>query len=118
MQIESDDALRIITRYDTPDTLFYVDPPYLAYTRSVRWRKRAYTCEIDEAYHHQLASLLNGVQGMAIISGKPSQLYDELYPGWVTLQKSVPTDFQSRTVEMLWLSPATVARAKQLRLGL
>ncbi len=118
VQLECDDALRIIRRYDAPDTLFYLDPPYLPYTRSIRWRKKAYTCEITEEYHRELGELLNKIQGMAILSGKPCDLYDELYPGWVRIQKTVPTDFQSRTVEMLWLSPAVVARQHQLRLGL
>jgi len=48
VQIECDDAIRIIERYDRPDTLFYVDPPYLMSTRSIRWGKKAYTCELDE----------------------------------------------------------------------
>lgn len=43
VQIENDDALRVIERFDSDDTLFYCDPPYQAVTRSVRWRTKAYT---------------------------------------------------------------------------
>ena len=105
VQIENDDALKIIPRFDSPATLFYLDPPYLASTRSDRWKEKAYTCEMTDDQHIELARILNGIQGMAIISGKPSPLYDELYPGWKTLQKEINTDFQGRSMEKLWISP-------------
>lgn len=116
VQIEHDDAIRVIERFDSADTLFYVDPPYLASTRSVRWRDKAYTCELDEEYHHNLASALNRIQGMALVSGKPSGLYDELYTGWRVIQKTIPTDFQSRSVECVWISPQAEARISQMRM--
>jgi DNA adenine methylase len=105
IQIEHDDALKIIPRFDSPATLFYLDPPYLSLTRSDRWKEKAYTCEMTDEQHCDLARILNSIQGMAIISGKPSPLYDELYSGWTTMQKEVNTDFQSRTIEKLWISP-------------
>lgn len=116
VQIENDDAMRVIQRFDRPDTLFYVDPPYLATTRSKRWRLKAYSFEIDEGYHRRLAENLNTIKGMAIMSGKPSDLYEELYQGWEKVQRTCPTDFQARTVEVLWLSPAVVKRQRQMRL--
>lgn len=118
VQIDQDDALRVIQRYDRPDTLFYIDPPYMASTRSLRWSKKAYMFEINDEYHRALGKMLNQIQGMAIISGKPQPLYDELYGGWTKSQRTVPTNFQSKTVEVLWLSPNLIQRQKQLRLRL
>ncbi len=98
IQFECDDAIRVIERFDGPETLFYLDPPYLAETRSIRWRSKAYVHEIDDDYHRRLAELLSKMQGMAVISGYAAGLYDELYAGWVRKEKVVTTDFQSKTV--------------------
>ena len=37
VQLECDDALRVIARFDGPDTAHYIDPPYPAATRGARW---------------------------------------------------------------------------------
>jgi DNA adenine methylase len=118
IQIENDDAFRVIKRFDRDDTLFYLDPPYLPLTRSIRWRKKAYTFEMTDDEHKRLAELLSNIKGMAIISGKPSELYDQMLAGWRVLRKTVPTDFNSTTVECLWISPNADARIRQLRMEL
>lgn len=118
VQIENDDALRVIKRFDRPETLFYVDPPYLMSTRSIRWGKKAYTCEVDDDYHRQLGEALGSIQGMALVSGKPSPMYEELFAGWRRVQRTTPTDFNSFTVEALWISPNADKRLKQLMLGI
>lgn len=116
IQIEHADAIDVIKRFDRPDTLFYIDPPYLQSERSHVWAK-AYQYEIGDDYHLKLGETLNNVKGMAMISGKPSPVYDELFKGWGKKQKTVPTDFQSSTVECLWISPRAMARRGQLSLG-
>ncbi len=115
VQIECDDAIRVIQRFDRPGTLFYMDPPYVASTRSIRWRDKAYHCEIDDAYHRRLAETLRGIQGMAVVSGHPSGMYEELYAGWRKAQRRVPTDFNGFSTECLWISPRCQERG-QLRL--
>jgi DNA adenine methylase len=111
VQIESSDALDCIRRYDTPKTLFYVDPPYVQETRSGRWRTSSYVHEMDDAAHRELASALHAVQGMVILSGYPSPLYDELYKDWLRVETTARTDAlvsnRERT-EVLWISPNTV----------
>lgn len=116
VQIENDDAVSVIKRFDDSRTLFYLDPPYLPTTRSMRWRKKAYTFELTEQDHIALAELLNGIEGMVILSGHPSDLYDELYAGWRKVSKSTTTDFQSRTIECLWISPKADESLPQLTL--
>jgi DNA adenine methylase len=113
VQIDQDDAIRVIQRFDRETTLFYIDPPYLMGTRSLRWGKKAYTCELDDAYHVRLGEVLQNIKGMAIVSGKPSAMYDGLFEGWTKLQKTVPTDFQSKTIEVLWISPKVAGRRGQ-----
>lgn len=105
--IESADALEIIERYDTPKTLFYVDPPYVLKARQ-RTQKR-YVHEMTDADHIALAQALHQVQGMVMLSGYKSPLYDELYGDWHISTKTSTTNGNSTSVEYLWLSPNAVA---------
>jgi DNA adenine methylase len=82
IQVENYPAIRIIELYDTPDTLFYCDPPYVQDTRETSHRRRDYTNEMSDADHRDLAAALHKIKGRAAISGFPSQLYDELYGDW------------------------------------
>lgn len=76
VQIENDDALAVISRYDSPDTLFYCDPPYV---HEARTDAKAYAYEMTDVQHRQLAALLHTVQGKVALSGYPCDLMDELY---------------------------------------
>jgi DNA adenine methylase len=82
IQVENYPAIRIIELYDTPDTLFYCDPPYVQDTRETSHRRRDYTNEMSDNDHRALAAALHKIKGRAAISGFPSQLYDELYGDW------------------------------------
>jgi DNA adenine methylase len=82
IQVENYPATRIIELYDTPDTLFYCDPPYVQDTRETSHRRRDYTNEMSDSDHRDLAAALHKIRGRAAISGFPSQLYDELYGDW------------------------------------
>jgi len=109
VQIDSVDALRCIRAYDTPETLFYIDPPYVAETRSMRWGGSAYLHEYSIEDHQQLAQALRNIQGVAIISGYPSELYNDLYSGWRTADKASRKDSPQAervaTTERIWIDP-------------
>lgn len=104
VQIECQkDALEVIRRMDRPKNLFYLDPPYLAENRSGRlYRKEM----MGEAEHRELADLLHGIKGMAIISGGESALYRELYKDWRMESREHMGEQQKRYTECLWISPA------------
>lgn len=102
VQIENDEAVKIIDRFDTPRTLFYVDPPYVHETR---YRKNGYLHEMTNEQHCQLATKLNNLKGMAIVSGYHSDLYIELYQGWRMIEKVTSTNGNASKIEVLWLSP-------------
>ena len=105
VQIEQDCAFKVISRYDSPKTLFYLDPTYLHETRSAnhRWE---YFHEMTKNDHQKLAELLNSIQGMAIISHYPCELYDRLYKDWRCIQKEVRTQGRTTATECLWINPA------------
>lgn len=111
VQIECRPALEIIARYDTPSTLFYIDPPYLHETRGMRVQT-VYAHEMDEADHVELARVLRDIEGMAIVSGYASDLYNDLYRGWEVRSKTTTTNGNSTSIEYAWLSPAVSSRGQ------
>ncbi len=105
--IECRDALELMAYYDGPDVLHYVDPPYLAATRNIHIK--GYRHEFVEEDHRQLAEFAATLDGAVIVSGYPSELYDELYEGWARATKATRADGASARTECLWISPGTAA---------
>lgn len=112
VQLENDDALKVIKRFDGTDTLFYCDPPYPADTRNAKWSKSAYSCEINGQYHYHLCNELNKIEGLAIISTYPNALYDELFAGWVRKERSMQTMNKTGGLEVIYISPRCSALLK------
>jgi DNA adenine methylase len=112
--IECIPALELIQKCDSPNTFFYLDPPYLP---EVRKSYGSYSCEMTGEDHRRLGEVLRSIKGMAIISGYPSKLYDEdLYRGWKRVERSALADGASRRTEVLWISPNCLNRTQQLGL--
>lgn len=97
------EALDVIRRNDSDETLFYVDPPYPMGTR--RDKARTYEHEMTDEDHRALAAVLRQVRGMVIVSSYPSALYAELYQGWRTAAVRAVTERASVATECLWFSP-------------
>lgn len=100
--IENRDAFSIMDTHDTPETLFYVDPPY---THDTRGKGGKYRHELDDGAHRALAEKVHTLKGMAMVSGYDSPLYRELYAGWRTECKQTHADGARARTEILWLSP-------------
>jgi DNA adenine methylase len=100
--IECRDALEVIRAQDSPDTLFFVDPPYMPSTRS----KSGYRHELDEPAHVALLEVLCAVKGLVVLAGYPSPLYDERLVCWhrVTRPARAAGSAKPRT-EALWINP-------------
>jgi DNA adenine methylase len=80
VQIENMDWRKVLERFDSPETLFYLDPPYIHDTRS---HKRGYRLEFTDENHKDLLDGLQDIQGMAIVSCYAHPIYDELrFRGW------------------------------------
>jgi len=108
--IEQREALRVIVGYDSPTTLFYVDPPYVHSTRQRVDRARGYRHELSDANHRSLLEVLNSVQGMVVLSGYPSPLYEEMLGGWRRIERTGPfSDGARKRTEVLWLRNVSVS---------
>ena len=101
-------AADVIARWDSPETLFYCDPPYVATTRA-KGSRDVYAHEMSEQDHLELGELLTRVQGKVVLSGYPSTLYDELYAGWYRVGFDIANHAaggksKARKCERLWLN--------------
>jgi len=80
VQIDCVDFRLCIERYDSPDTFFYVDPPYI---KSTRAHKTLYRYEMSDDDHLALISLLLLIEGKVMLSGYYHNLYKPLeQAGW------------------------------------
>jgi len=105
VQIENRPALDVIDLYDSPNTLFYCDPPYVHATRG---DSNAYGIEMTDEQHRLLAYRLNNVSGMVAISNYDCELMDELYssPMWQKLigpERTIHSTKGTRA-EVLWIN--------------
>lgn len=101
VQIEHMDALRLIERYDSPDVLMYLDPPYV---RSTRRSGRLYRHEMDDGQQKRLLALVTKSKAKIVLSGYSSELYDDALKSWhkdVTLSQTTSTE---KAEEVIWMN--------------
>jgi DNA adenine methylase len=113
--IENRNAIEVIERFDSPSTLFYVDPPYPLHTRTANVGKHGYRHEMTDDDHRDLAKVLRSVEGMVVVSGYGCDLYDlELYPDWERHDCRTHADGAQPRTEVVWRN--AVCDLNQLRL--
>lgn len=100
--IENNTAAAIISDHDTPETLFYVDPPYVPATRD---KGADYRHEMSDSDHVALLERLQSVEGMVVLSGYPHPLYDEALSGWRRVERDALADGARPRTEVLWINP-------------
>jgi DNA adenine methylase len=98
--------MELMKIWDEEETLFYLDPPYLHETRSVKCDK-IYEYELTTEDHLNLLHLANNARGKVIISGYHSSLYSRNLKNWKCIKKSISNhSSQSKTkqkrIECLW----------------
>lgn len=103
--IEKAPAIEVIKRWDKPSAVHYVDPPYLAETRSSESRVTGYAHEMTTEDHVQLAEVLHACRGAVVLSGYPSPLYDRLFEKWERVDKLAMADHGRSRTECLWIKP-------------
>ncbi len=98
VQIEHQDAIRLLERYNRKNVLAYVDPPYLLETRS----KRMYAHEFTNEDHVRLLNVLDKFKGYVILSGYQSDFYDQRLTNWYKLEFNSVTEAGGQNIEVLW----------------
>lgn len=114
VMIENRDYAEIVTIQDTPDTLFYADPPYPHSTRKANMEKNYGAHEMTDDDHRRMALCLRGCRGMVVVSGYPCDLYDrELFSRWHRVERAALADGARKRVEVLWLNDRAWAGLSQ-----
>jgi len=108
--VENRPAIEVMRQHDTPQTLHYVDPPYVHSTRVMQAGKAGYyKHEMAFEDHQVLLAALLALRGMVVVSGYRTELYDETLTGWQRVETkariSAGRGGATRT-ECLWISPA------------
>lgn len=108
VEIVSRTAIEVISKWDSENTLFYCDPPYVHSTRQENSRE-VYGYEMTEDEHRELADCLHSCKGRVVLSGYPSPLYEELYSDWWQLEIDIANHAaggkkKSREVECVWFN--------------
>lgn len=82
VQVECRDAIDILRQWDTPDTTFYCDPPYVLETRG---NNKYYAVEPGDEWHYDLIAVLAEIKGCVVLSGYDHPIYRQLSAiGWYT----------------------------------
>lgn len=110
--IENRPAMSVLIQHDQADTLHFIDPPYLPSTRDRHAVDRYYRHELTQMDHHELLGVVKRLQGMVVLCGYPSALYDAELGGWQRHETSSRASGNRGAVlrtEAVWLNPACVA---------
>jgi DNA adenine methylase len=107
--IENRPAGEVIRQHDGPETLFYLDPPYLPSTRKSiadRAHSKSYRHELSVREHEDLLGTLAGLRGAAVVSGYPSAVYDAGLAGWYRVEREACTGSTrpGKATEVLWIN--------------
>ncbi|KXK52147.1 MAG: D12 class N6 adenine-specific DNA methyltransferase [Chlorobi bacterium OLB7] len=105
VQIENRPAIDVIKLYDSKETLFYCDPPYIHQTRG---DTKSYGFEMSDDDHRILAETLNSIEGLAAVSNYECELMEELYPSnkWKKIYSPERVIHSTKGVrqEVLWVN--------------
>lgn len=119
VQIENANWDVILDRYDTPNTLFYCDPPYIHSTR----KNKRYVHEMADADHERLVEKLLQIKGSVAVSGYEHPIYNKLAEkNWIRHEYKTSCHAAGRTrmsslqgsgaaskivprIEYLWVKP-------------
>lgn len=99
------EALDVIRQQDGPQTLFYLDPPYLPETRQTNGEYGIH--EMTGRDHADLLGVIRSVQGKVMLSGYRNLLYDNLLKDWTRRDFELPNNAaggatKRRMTESLW----------------
>jgi len=109
--IENRPAIDVLQQHDSPETLHFVDPPYVHETRVLRARG-GYRHEMSDEDHEDLLSTLQRLQGMVVLCGYETDLYNDVLVGWQVRRTEARISAGRGTAlrtECVWLNPACIS---------
>lgn len=111
--IERRPAVQVMAAHDGPQTVHYIDPPYLP---EVRDKGRDYRHEMTVDEHADMLRSIRALRGSVVLSGYASGLYDETLHDWRRIEIKTRADRAADRTEVLWCNfddtPPLFAAAK------
>lgn len=98
--IENRDAKLVMEQQDSPETLHFVDPPYVHETRGPG---HGYLFEMTNKDHEELLDFLQLLKGYVVLCGYAHPIYEQL--GWASVSRETHADGARDRTEVLWLNP-------------
>ena len=99
-QIENQDALRIIERYNKEEVFIYCDPPYPLDVR----KNYLYEYEMTEEEHIKLLDSLKEHKGKVMISSYDNDLYNEMLKEWKKAIKHTVAENSVKRTEVIYMN--------------
>ncbi len=97
--IETSDYKDLIAKWDSPKTLFYLDPPYLTHTRG----SGKYGHKFDYQDHTTLLELATSLKGTVVLSGYDNELYRHYLARWRYFSRPSLAQGAVKRMEVLWI---------------
>ncbi len=99
-QIENVDAIELIKRYNSPDALLYLDPPYPLKIRS----DNMYKHEMVDEQHEELLRVVLKSKSNVILSSYDNELYNDTLKGWYTSEKQTIAQAGVTRMEKIYMN--------------
>lgn len=112
VQIENKPAVELIQRFNYPNVLVYLDPPYVLGTR----HGKQYRCEMDDQDQNDLLDVAMAHKGPVLISGYDNGLYNDRLRRWHREETTCYSQVCSKKREVLWMNFEPV-KQMELELG-
>lgn len=116
VQVEHLPWEEILSRYDQPQTLFYLDPPYVPQTRI----HGGYEHELTIDDHQRMVLQLQHIKGPCVLSGYANEVYEPLeLDGWKRFEIETfayTSRYRAARIECLWVSPQCVQTLQKVPL--
>lgn len=97
-QIENQDAIQLLKRYNRKDVFAYVDPPYLLSTRKGMY----YQTELEDDRQPELLEILKNFEGKVMLSGYENDLYNYQLSDWWKLHFKSNAEAGEQRLETIW----------------
>ena len=100
VQIECRPAVELMERFNYPNVLIYLDPPYVLGTR----HGKQYRHELDDKGHAELLDAALAHKGPLLISGYDNELYNDRLQGWHREETTCYSQVCLKKREILWMN--------------
>lgn len=99
-QIENQDALKLLDRYNKEEVFVYADPPYMLNTR----KGYLYEHEMTDEQHEELLITLLKFNGKVMISGYENDLYNHMLKDWRKEKLKTTAECSVSREETIWMN--------------